>query len=247
MNSDLTALLELQAKHKVVLDIGEEVKALEPQLAELDEQLGRARDELEAHRVRAVEADERRAELEGKIDSYRVMQDRKRQKLEWVRGAKEAATLMAELDLARSVLGREEAEWIRSADRVQEMQQIVAESEKVVAEIEEAQAPKREELDSTKSVLDTQLQAAETERDGAGEHVKSGLRDQFNRVLRGRARLALYPLTAGACGQCFTQVPLHRAQKIRNGESIEACEACGVLVYQEDVPVTQPAPDGEDA
>lgn len=247
MNSDLTALLELQAKHKVVLDISEAVKALEPQLAELDEELGRARDELEAHRVRTVEADERRAELEGKIDSYRVMQDRKRQKLEWVRGAKEAATLMAELDLARSVLGREEAEWIRSADRVQEMQKIVTESEKVVGEIEEAQAPKREELGSTKSALDTRLQAAETERDGVAEHVKPGLRDQFNRILRGRARLALYPLTAGACGHCFTQVPLHRAQKIRNGESIEACEACGVLVYQEDVAVTQSAPDGEDA
>src|SRR3989475_3954794 len=37
------------------------------------------------------------------------------QRLEWVRGAKEASTLMAELDLARSVLAKEEAEFMRSA------------------------------------------------------------------------------------------------------------------------------------
>ncbi len=246
MNSDLAALLELQAKHEIVLDIGEEMRALEPQLAELDEELGRCRDELEARRTRAVESEERRAELEGKIESYRVMQDRKRQKLEWVRGAKEASTLMAELDLARTVLAREEGEWIRSADKVQEMQQLVTESEQVVAEIEEAQAPKRETLESTASDLAAKLKAAEAERDGAAEHVKPGLRDQFNRILRGRARLALYPLTTGACGHCYTQVPLHRAQKIRNGESIEACEACGVLVYQEDAAVPH-APEGEDA
>ena len=115
MNPDLAALLELQAKHKVVLDVQEEMHALEPQVGELDEELGRAQQDFEAHQTRAAEAEQRRAELEGKIESYRVMQERKRQKLEWVRGAKEASTLMAELDLARSVMAREEAEWIRSA------------------------------------------------------------------------------------------------------------------------------------
>ena len=247
MNSDLAALLELQAKYKIVLDIDEEMRALDPQLAELDTELDGARGELEARRVRAVEADERRAELEVKIEGYRIMQDRKRQKLEWVRGAKEASTLMAELDLARSVLAREEAEWIRSADRVQEMQKLVAESEQVVADIEEAQAPAREGIESIRSGLETKLAAAKKERDGAAKPVKPVLRDQFNRILRGRARLALYPLTTGACGHCFTQVPLHRAQKIRNGQSIEACEACGVLVYQDDRAAAEPALEGEDA
>jgi hypothetical protein len=28
-------------------------------------------------------------------------------------------------------------------------------------------------------------------------------------------------------------VPLHRRQKIENGDGVETCEACGVLVYAE--------------
>ena len=241
MNTDLAALLELQAKHEVVLDIEEELRALEPQVGDLDAELERAQQNFEAHRTRAEEAEQRRVELEGKIESYRVMQDRKRQKLEWVRGAKEAATLMAELDLARGVLAREEAEWIRSADKVKETERIATESEEGVREIQEAQAEKREELGGERSDFESKLSQAKSERDTAGKNVKQNLRDQFNRILRGRARLALYPLTAGACGHCFTQVPLHRAQKIRNGDSIEACEACGVLVYEDDSPEPTPA------
>jgi predicted nucleic acid-binding Zn-ribbon protein len=52
-------------------------------------------------------------------------------------------------------------------------------------------------------------------------------------VRQGRAPLALYPLRSGACGHCFTSVPLHRRQKILASEGIEACEACGVLIYAE--------------
>jgi len=43
----------------------------------------------------------------------------------------------------------------------------------------------------------------------------------------------LYPLRGGACGHCYTAVPLHRRQQIENGQAVEACEACGVLVYKD--------------
>src|SRR2546421_11662753 len=52
---------------------------------------------------------DRRDDLEGKIASYRTMQEQRRQRLEWGRGAKEASPLMAELDLARLVLAKEGA------------------------------------------------------------------------------------------------------------------------------------------
>ena len=42
-------------------------------------------------------------------------QERRQQRLEHVRNPKEASTLMAELDLARSVMAKEETDWVRSA------------------------------------------------------------------------------------------------------------------------------------
>jgi predicted nucleic acid-binding Zn-ribbon protein len=81
--------------------------------------------------------------------------------------------------------------------------------------------------------LNERLEAARADREQVAKDVAQDLQDRYERVLRGRAPLALYPVQAGACGHCFTAVPLHRRQKLLSGESIEGCEACGVLLYHE--------------
>lgn len=233
MHADLQALLRLQEKDKVVMGVEAEIAGLQPELRQLDDDLASANAALEAVQARAAEAERRRAELEAKIETYRVMQDRKRQRLEWVRGAKEASTLMAELDLARTVLAREEAEWVKSADRVQEAQAELQEFAATVEDLKAAQAPKREELAARLAEFDERLKAARTDREEVANGVAPEVQDRYERIRRGRAPLALYAVVGGACGHCFTSVPLHRRQKLINGRTVEACEACGVLLYNE--------------
>src|SRR2546426_1423136 len=66
------------------------------------------------------------------------------QRLEWVRGAKEASTLMAELDLARSVLAKEEAEFMRSGDAVSEAERKATDAEQALERLRADQASQRE-------------------------------------------------------------------------------------------------------
>ena len=234
MHAELKTLLTLQEKDKIVMALEAEREALEPELEGLDGELSAAEETAATAQVRVEEADKRRGELDAKIEGYRVMQERRRQKLEWVRGAKEASNLMAELDLARSVLAKEEAEWVRSADKVKEAERNAAEAEAALEELKAAQAPKREEIAAKQAECDDKLQAAGGEREEAAGRVDAVMQEQYNRIRRGRAPLALYPLRNGACGHCFTSVPLHRRQKILSSEGIESCEACGVLIYPED-------------
>ena len=234
MHAELKTLLKLQEKDKIVMALEAEREALEPALEELNGALSGAEETAATAQVRVEEADKRRGELDAKIEGYRVMQERRRQKLEWVRGAKEASNLMAELDLARSVLAKEEAEWVRSADKVQEAERNAAEAEAALEELKAEQAPKREEIAAKQAECDDNLAAAGGERDEAAGSVDAAMQERYNRIRRGRAPLALYPLRNGACGHCFTSVPLHRRQKILSSEGIESCEACGVLIYPED-------------
>src|SRR2546429_1564344 len=104
----------------------EALEALEPATGALAEPEAAAERALGAAQAAIQAALDRRDELEGKIASYRTMQEQRRQRLEWVRGAKEASTLMAELDLARSVLAKEEAEFMRSGDAVTEAERRAA-------------------------------------------------------------------------------------------------------------------------
>ena len=231
MHPDLEALLALQEKDQAVTAVDEALEALEPEQRVLDEGLAAAERALETARRGVGEAGRRRDELEGKIASYRTMQEQRRQRLEWVRGAKEASTLMAELDLARSVLAKEEAEFLRSGDMVTEAELKVLEAEQGLAKVREAQAPQREALAGRREELAAQRERAMTERDAAAQRVNGGLLGRYERIRRGKAPEALYALHGDACGHCFTAVPTQRRVLVQRGATIETCEACGVLLY----------------
>jgi uncharacterized protein len=231
VHPELEALLALQEKDQAVSDADEQIAGLAPELQRLDEAQAAAERVLAAAQAAIQAAMDRRDELEGKIANYRSMQEQRRQRLEWVRGAKEASTLMAELDLARSVLAKEEAEFMRSGDAVSEAERKAAEAEKVLARVRAEQAPQREALAGTRGEIAARREGAVAERERAAARVNRALLARYERIRRGKAPLALYPLHGDACGHCFTAVPTQRRALILRGASIEGCEACGVLLY----------------
>ena len=236
MHADLQTLLELQQRDKTVQQFRDELAALDPEIAELDSDLGACQERLDTTRKTALEAGEYRTELEEKIEEFKQLQARKHQKLEWVRGAKEAATLMAELDLGKSVLAKEEADWVRSADKVQEAELRAAEAEKAVQETKDKQAARREEIAAVHAEAQTKISAAEAERTTVAAGVSKPLLTQYDRIRKGRAPFAVYALHGDACGHCYTAVPKHRRQELLNGGRIITCEGCGVMIYEEAAP-----------
>lgn len=231
MLAELPTLLELQEKDRAIQSVQGELAAFEPELEELDGALRDGQARLDAARRGIDEAGGRRQQLEAKIEGFRLAQERRRQRLEWVRGAKEAANLMAELDLGRTVLAREETEWIRSADSLQEAEVQVAEAERAVEELKAGQAARREEIAALQAECRDRLAQAETARAGVAARLSKPALMLYERIRRGRAPLALYPLHGDACGHCYTAIPMHRRQELQAGQSIATCEACGVLVY----------------
>jgi len=231
VHPELEALLALQEKDRAVTEADQALAALEPEVRVLDETLATADRAVEAARREIQTARDRRGELEGKIANYRSMQEQRRQRLEWVRGAKEASTLMAELDLARSVLAKEEAEFMRSGDAVGEAERRAAEAEAALDELRSAQAPAREALAGRREEIMSRREAAQVERERAATEVDAALLARYERIRRGKTVLAVYALHGDACGRCYTAVPTQRRALIQRGVSIESCEACGVLLY----------------
>jgi predicted nucleic acid-binding Zn-ribbon protein len=232
--AELPILLELQEKDQAIGTIQDELAAYEPELEGLDAEVRDAEARLDAARRGIEEAGTRRVQLEEKIENFRSMQERRRQRLEWVRGAKEASTLMAELDLGRSVLAREEAEWIRSADKVQEAEARAVEAEQAVMELKASQAARREEIAAQQAECQDRLGVAERERAEVTKRLSDRALTQYERIRRGRAPMALYPMHGDACGHCFTSVPMHRRQELQAKLGVVMCEACGVMIYNAD-------------
>jgi predicted nucleic acid-binding Zn-ribbon protein len=231
VHPDLEALLALQDKDVAVANCDARLKALEPELRLLDEQLAAAERVVAQARAGIQAAIDRRDGLEGKIASYRTMQDQRRQKLEWVRGAKEASTLMAELDLARTVLAKEEAEFMRSGDAVGEAERKTAEAENERDKVREAQAAQREGVAGKRQEIAAEREQALRAREAASRAVRPAMLARYDRIRRGKTPLAVFALHGSSCGNCFTAVPTQRKALIQRGATIEGCEACGVLLY----------------
>ena len=231
MHPELESLLVLQDRDVAVAQCDARLAALAPEVLLLDERLATAERALAQARAAIQTALGRKGDLEGKIASYRTMQEQRRQKLEWVRGAKEASTLMAELDLARSVLAKEEAEFMRSGDAVGEAERKAAEAERALEQVREAQAAEREAIAGRRDAIVAERERAVKDREAAARAVNGGMLARYERIRRGKAPLALFALHGGSCGNCFTAVPTQRRALIQRGATIEACEACGVLLY----------------
>jgi uncharacterized protein len=231
MHADLVKLLDLQAKDAVVSEVDQRITALAEDSAGLDQSLQRAREALEAARRALADGERRRDDLETKIESYRTLQDRRQQRLEHVRNPKEASTLMTELDLARSVMAKEEGEWVRTADAVTLLELKVKEEERNLAAIEAGQAPERTALAERRTALKAEREAAVREREATAVGIDKPLRTRYDRLRRSRSSEVVVPLVGGACGGCHTSVPLNRRGQIRAGVVLEGCEACGAILY----------------
>src|SRR5258706_9493296 len=231
VHPDLEALLALQDRDVALASCDARLKALDPELKALDDQIHAAERGVEQARAGIQAALDRRDGLEGKIQSYRTMQEQRRQKLEWVRGAKEASTLQAELDLARTGLAKEEAEFMRSGDAVGEAERKTAEAENAMQNVRDAQAAAREALAGRGQEIAAERESAVIERDRTSKTVNPALLTRYEKIRRGKAPLAIYPLHGSSCGNCFTAVPTQRKALIQRGATIEGCEACGVLLY----------------
>ena len=200
MHPELEALLALQEKDQAVMATDDALAALEPAERELDEAQVAAERALAAAQAGIQAALGRRDELEGKIANYRTMQEQRRQRLEWVRGAKEASTLMAELDLARSVLAKEEAEFMRSGDAVTEAERRAAEAEKALQEVRAQQAPLREGLAGKRDGIAAQREGALAEREEAAARVSPAFLTRYERIAGARPRSRSTRCTATPAG-----------------------------------------------
>jgi predicted nucleic acid-binding Zn-ribbon protein len=138
---------------------------------------------------------------------------------------------MAELDLARTVLAKEEAEFMRSGDAVGEAERKTAEAENALQNLRDAQAAQREALAGKRQEIAAERERIAVLRERACQGVNAALVARYDRIRRGKAPLAVYPLHGGSCGNCFTAVPTQRKALIQRGATLEGCEACGVLLY----------------
>ncbi len=236
MHPDLPKLLEVQGKDRRLAELAAGLATLATERAALDAALEGAQTQIESARRALADSATRRDERAQKLEAQRVHQERRRQRLEQERNPRVAAQLMADVELARSILAQEESEWLRLAEEATQREAAVSAAEARLVEVEAEQAEVRQELDRKIDEASAEHDAAKAEREIAASELNRTLRNRYDRLRNSRKTEVLVPANNAICTACYTAIPSSRIGQLQaEGLLLEGCEMCGALLYLEEV------------
>jgi predicted nucleic acid-binding Zn-ribbon protein len=229
--STTNALKELQRLDREIQEAEQRAKSFLPQLDDVDGPALQLEAEAAATKARLTEMrlDERRHELaaDEKRNRSRILQDR----LAAVRNVREEAAVTAELEMVRRTLEGEEQDALTLLDQIRKLEMRLEEQEAKLAAARAEVEPRRKELIQGREDVLAEIVELNAKREAFSRTVNPR-QLQLYQGIRGRTgRQAVSELTAdGACGHCFSMMPLQVQNQVRHGSDLVRCEACGVIL-----------------
>ena len=224
-------LLELQAMDQQIREIQDRVESFEGQLQAVEEPARELAGEVAATetRLRDLQLEERR--LRRAAEEKRLRVHRLEERLNMVRTVREEAAVQAELGLVRRALDQEEQEVISLLDQISRLEERLDMQRAGMEEARSAVAPRKEEILAEQESIRSEAASLETRRGLFAEAIEQRYLAAYEDLARGGRNVAVAPMTDdGACGACFSLIPLQLQNEIRSSGRLVSCEACGVIV-----------------
>jgi len=224
-------LRSLQKLDQEIAEARARVSAFDPILEQVAEPAAALEKETESVRTRLKEmkVDQRRLELSAEEKQGRLK--RLQERLNGVKNLREEAAVRVELDIVRRALETDEQEIMSLMDQVRRSEEQLRELDERRAEAVQEVEPRRLELVREQTEARSTLEGLEERR----KEYTSQVGDKELRIYEsfragGRAVVVAVLTDDGACGFCFSMVPLQRQSEVRVGRELIRCEACGVIL-----------------
>ena len=231
MDRDRTDLMELQKLDIKIQETKQRIGAFDPLFEEIEEPALILETELGTARTRLQEMKLEERRLEVSSEEKETRRQRLDEKLGSVRNLREEAAVSAELEMVKRALQTDEQEALTLLDQLRKIEERGAELEAAYAEASELVEPKRQELLDQRSEAEEALVSLHEERQQFADKIKSNELKVYDAIRAGGREVAVAGLTEdGACGHCFSMVPLQLQNQIRHGSELIRCEGCGVIL-----------------
>ena len=229
------SLLELQdldreiakAKRRVTEAEAELEAALKP-ISDLEKEVGTLRTDLEETRGK-VRKLERAAET--KRDRLRQYEER----MNRVRNAREEAAVQTEVDLVRKAAETDESEALQMMEQTTRKELKASELEGKLVATRQELAGQQTELTRKRDEAAAALAELQERRSARISDLEPTAREAYQRAQGGRKGQVVAALTKdGACGSCYSMLPLQKQAEVRAATRIVRCEFCGVILHPGD-------------
>jgi len=235
MSETFEALLAIQELDEDIEQAREKLSEFEPRLQELDEPVEAMAKEVETVRSRLKELREEIRRLESGADEKRATLKKYEDRIQRVRTAREEAAARTEIDLVRRAVEADETDAIRAMEQATRVELKLDEMEKKLTEAREELEPRRQQILNERREAQERLDLLKDRRENNWIRLDDRAARLYDKVRSGRTKVVLAKLTPdGACGHCFSMIPIQQQNEIREGRSLYRCEACGVILYADE-------------
>ena len=229
------SLQELQKIDAEIDRAAARIEGFAPLLEELDSR-GRelkARIERARTRLRELRVAERRLErtAEDKRNRLRMLRDR----LLKVHNLRQEAAVRAEMDLLNRSVDGDEQEALTYLDQIRKLEEEAEKLERELADEQERAGPRRREIRQERAEAESSLASLQLRREACAAGLDRQERDVYEGLRSNRKGAIVMSITAdGACGRCYSMVPLQVQAEVAAGNSLRRCEACGIIFAPRD-------------
>jgi predicted nucleic acid-binding Zn-ribbon protein len=146
MQQEVEALLALQEDDLKIREIENQIRALDPQLADFDKRKEQAVAAITRAEAAVLAEEKKQREIQGRLSQHKQLQERNLHQLEDVKRMREATAATAQVEATRRMMAEDESELAILGRRLHDMNAQVAAAKQTLQEVEEAQKTARPEI-----------------------------------------------------------------------------------------------------
>ncbi|MBI4379869.1 MAG: hypothetical protein HY574_01565 [candidate division NC10 bacterium] len=231
MLADLERLVELQRLDSEIAEVEAAAAAIPGVIRRIEEQLRKAKAALDAVTAETDRMMKLRRQQERELEEVTDQLKKRQSRLFEIKTNQEYSAVLKEIEgLKHKVSVLEEAILVL-LDQIEVELKARAEEEQRVrsSEAEALRDTQRKEAELRQ--LRGRLSELQGARKSQSKNVESSLLQQYLRLLKSRAGLAVAPARDGSCEGCHVALTPQLYNEVRRNEEILTCERCGRILY----------------
>ncbi len=180
-------------------------------------------------RLREIEVDRKRLELEATAKREQIV--RYKQQQMQTRKNEEYAAFNHEIASAEKVIAGIEDRELELMAGTEALAPATVAAEQTHASEKLRYESQIADLEAKKTTLDTQLAALETTRDPLTTPIDPDLLDRYERLFKSKNAVVVVPLENDVCTGCHMKVPMQVGLDVRGEKAIVHCPNCGRMLH----------------
>jgi len=228
---ELGRLVDLQRLDSEIAELESAAAAIPGQIRTMEEQLLRAKAVLDAATVETDKMQKLRRQKERDLEEASRELKKRQRRLYEIKTNQEYSAVLKEIEGLKEKVSFLEEEILVLLDQIEDAVKAQAREEERVRlnQVEFLRDKQQRQVELRE--LQNRLSAVQEAREGQSKGLEASLLQQYLRLLKSRAGLAVAPANGGSCAGCHVALTPQLYNEVRRNEEILTCERCGRILY----------------